>query len=102
MHGNGSHPPGPQGLLYLRRHPEAFLKLARKYGDLVYFKIGPREILLVSHPDLIEPILRDHYTHSEKDRGPQRGSTAFGYGILTSEGGDHRAQKHVFSRIFAR
>jgi cytochrome P450 len=95
-------PPGPGRLLFLRRHPETFLKLARKYGDLIHFRIGPREIFLVSRPDLFEPMFREYYAHSEKDWGPRRGSTIFGNGLLTSEGGDHRSQRHVFARIFAR
>lgn len=95
-------PSRPRPLLFVRRHPETFLAMARKHGDVVYFKVGPREVVLVSRPDLIEPVLRDHYAHSVKDWGPQRGSTAFGNGLLTSEGADHRAQKVDFSRIFAR
>lgn len=86
----------------MRRHPDTFLKLARKYGDLVWFRVGPREVFLVSRPDLIAQMFRDSYTHFEKDWGPRRGATPLGNGLLTSEGGDHRAQRADFSRIFAR
>jgi cytochrome P450 len=102
MQGNPNRPPGPRAVLLLRRHPETFLKLARKYGDVVYFTVGPREVLLVSRPDLVESIHRQHYAHSQRDWGPQRGSTAFGNGLFTAEGDDHRAQRQVFSRLFAR
>ena len=100
--------PGPRGLLndsrllFLRRDPETFLRLARRYGDLVYFKIGSREVFLVSHPTQIEKILLEHYSHFEKDWGPRRGHSTLGNGLVTSEGGDHRAQRQKASSMFAR
>ena len=100
--------PGPHGwggrnrLLFLRRDPVTFLELARKYGDLVYFRIGTRDVYLVSHPALIEQVFRDHYTHFEKDWGPRRGSSVFRNGLLTSEGGEHRAQRQQMSALFSR
>ena len=95
-------PPGPRRVFFVRRHPETFLKLARTYGDLVHFRVGPREVFLVSRPDLIQQMFRDSYSHFEKDWGPRRGASPLGNGLLTSEGGDHRAQRMDFSRIFAR
>jgi cytochrome P450 len=89
-------------VLFMRRHPETFLKLARKYGDIVSFEVGKREIFLVSRPDLIARIFRDSYTHFEKDWGPRRGTSVFGNGILTSEGDEHRRQRMDFSKVFAR
>ena len=86
----------------MRRHPDTFLKLARKYGDVVYFRVGSREVFLVSRPDLVQQMFRDSYSHFEKDWGPRRGASALGNGLLTSEGSDHRAQRNEFSRIFAR
>ena len=98
----GLQPPGPRRVVFMRRHPQTFLKLARKYGDVVRWRIGPREIWLVSRPDLVAQIFRDSYTHFEKDWGPRRGSPMFGNGLLTSEREEHRAQRRDFSRIFAR
>lgn len=102
-----NHPPGPRlagtpNALFVRRRPETFLALARKYGDLVYFKVGPRDIYLVSRPDLIERIFRDHYTHFEKDWGPRRGHSVMREGLVTSEGSVHRGQRLDYSRVFAR
>ncbi|HEX8618876.1 MAG TPA: cytochrome P450 [Thermoanaerobaculia bacterium] len=98
----GQRPPGPGRVWFMRRHPETFLKLARKFGDVVYFEVGAREIFLVSRPDLITRIFRDSYTHFDKDWGPRRGASVFGNGLLTSEGDEHRRQRMDFSRIFAR
>lgn len=95
-------PPGPRRLLFLYRHPDTFHALARKYGDIVRFKVGPRETFLVSRPDLIQQTFRDTYSHFERDWGPRRGTSSLGNGLLTSEGADHRAQRIDFSRIFTR
>lgn len=96
------HAPGPGLLFFVRRHPETFLKLARRHGDVVFFRVGPRPIVLVSRPDLIAQMFRDSYSHFEKDWGPRRGASPLGNGLLTSEGAEHRAQRMDFARIFAR
>jgi cytochrome P450 len=95
-------PPGPRGLLFLRRHPGKFLAIARQYGDVVHFRIGPREVYFVSDPNHAGAILRGHYAHFTKDWGPVRGSSAFRNGLLTSEGSDHRMQRQQLSAMFAR
>lgn len=100
--GGAQRPPGPGRVLLVRRHPETFVKLASRYGDIVHFQVGSRENVLVSRPDLIARIFRDSYTHFEKDWGPRRGASVFGNGLLTSEGDEHRRQRVDFSRIFAR
>jgi cytochrome P450 len=89
-------------LLWLRRHPRAFLSLARRQGDFVPFTIGNRRIVLLSHPALIERVLEAPYGSFEKDWGPRRGASIFGNGLLTSEGPEHRAQRLPFSALFAR
>ncbi len=102
------HPPGPRGLfggqslLLLRREPWTFQKLARRYGDIVYFRIGVRDIFLVSRPSLIRKILLDHYASFEKDWGPRKGSLVFGDALLTSEGAEHKAQRQELARVFGR
>ncbi len=98
--------PGPRGLLtsgllFLRRDPATFLSLARKYGDFFRFKVVPREVFVVSDPRQIERIFNDHYEHFEKDWGPRRGAWTFGNGLLTSEGGEHRARRQQASAFFA-
>jgi cytochrome P450 len=95
-------PPGPRRMLFLRRHPETFLALAREYGDVVYFRIGAREVYFVSDPRHAEAMFRGYYAHFTKDWGPVRGASAFKNGLLTSEGSDHRLQRQKLSAMFAR
>ena len=87
------YPPGPKlsrldgfMLATRRRDPLAFLmKLARDYGDIVHFEIGPRHVFLLNHPDYIRDALNAHYQYFLK--GPPRRQTRhfLGEGLVTSE-----------------
>ncbi|MGH7232773.1 MAG: cytochrome P450, partial [Nitrospiraceae bacterium] len=45
-------------LVEFRRRPlETMAAWQRQYGDLVRFKLGPRTLYLLSHPDLAEEVL---------------------------------------------
>lgn len=102
-------PPGPSGvlgtrhLMLLRRRPESFLRLARKYGDIAYFRIGHRDVVLVSRLDWISEILGPRTAQPvERDWGPRRGTSGFGNGLLTSEGAHHREQRRNIAAMFSR
>ena len=95
-------PPGPRPILFLRHQPDVFLRMARKYGDVLAFTIRRRPVFLVSRPDLVAQVLRDHDTKFVKEWGPRRGHPVLADGLLTSEGSDHRAQRQYFSRSFTR
>ena len=58
------YPPGPKrklpGSIFLaiRRDPLGFLnQLARDYGDIVHFKVGPQRIFLLNQPDAIKDVV---------------------------------------------
>jgi hypothetical protein len=58
-------PPGPRGVPILgmlpaiRRNPTAvFMKAARRYGEVSFFKIGPRRGFLITNPSDIKHVLR--------------------------------------------
>ena len=50
--------PDPHSSLFdFRRDMPGFLaKIAKKYGDIVYFKLGPQKAFLLNHPDFINGI----------------------------------------------
>jgi cytochrome P450 len=95
-------PPGPRRILFLRHQPDVFLRMARKYGDVMTFTTRRRPVFLVSRPDLVAQVLRDHDTKFVKEWGPRRGHPVLADGLLTSEGSDHRAQRQYFTRSFSR
>lgn len=102
-------PPGPRQfipgahLLTLRRNPINFLmKLAREYGDLVYFKLGPQPVFLVNHPNYIRDVLVTHNGQFMKGEGLQRAKRLLGEGLLTSEGEFHLRQRRLAQPAFHR
>lgn len=102
-------PPGPKGapivgtLFELRRNPVAFLtRIAREYGDIVYFKLGTQPVFLVNDPELIKDILVTNSKNFIKSRGLQMAKAILGEGLLTSEGEFHRRQRRLAQPAFHR
>jgi len=102
-------PPGPKNppvlghLREFRAHPIQFLmKLAREYGDLVYFRVASQHIYLVNHPDLVREILVTNQANFTKSRALQRARVLLGEGLLTSEGRFHLRQRRLVQPAFHR
>ncbi len=103
------HPPGPKGLvpglqfLPFRRDPLAFLtNLARDYGDIAQFRMGPQRTFFLNHPDLIKDVLVTRFDAFHKGRALQRAKRLLGEGLLTSEGAHHRRQRRLAQPAFHR
>ena len=101
------HPPGPTrriplaGLLAYRRGPLPFFEnLARQYGDISYFKLGPQEAFFLNHPDLIKDVLVTNSQNFMKGLALQRAKRLLGTGLLTSEGEFHRRQRRLAQPAF--
>ncbi len=102
-------PPGPKprpllGLFReFRRQPADFLeRAARQYGDLVFLPLGPQNIYLASHPDLIQEILVARQSQFKKSRMLERARVLLGQGLLTSEGKMHLRQRRLVQPAFHR
>ena len=102
-------PPGPKrglpftSLFTYRRGPLAYLEnLAKQYGDLVRFKIGPQEAFFLNHPDLIKEVLVTSNQNFMKGLVLQRAKRLLGEGLLTSEGEFHRRQRRLAQPAFHR
>jgi cytochrome P450 len=100
-------PPGPKGLpvvghlFAFRRDPIGLLqRLARDYGDLVYFRVGPQDVFLLNHPESIQNVLVTHQRNFMKGRGLERAKVFLGEGLLTSEGEFHRRQRRLAQPAF--
>src|SRR5689334_14829419 len=86
-------PPGPRGRLLagnlreFARDRLGFLEeCARTYGDLVSIRLGPKRILIVNHPDLVEEVLVTKNRHFIKHFALKMTRSTLGNGLLTSEG----------------
>lgn len=90
--------PGPKGLPFIgsifsiRKDPlHFFLEVQKKYGDVVYLKLGFFNVYLVSHPEGIKHVLQDHRQNYHKSLLYDRMKPVLGEGLLTSE--DHLWQR---------
>lgn len=101
--------PGPKslwpggGMLPFRRDPLGFLtRLAREYGDVSQFRIGPIKMFLLNHPDYVRDVLVVNHEKFMKGRALQRSKRLLGEGLLTSEGEHHRRQRRLAQPAFHR
>src|ERR1700756_1556021 len=95
-------PPGPKSVIpfrYLRtlqRDPIPFFaRVASEYGDAAQFFVGPQQIFLFNHPDLIRELLLTQHRAFHKSRVLQRSKVIFGEGLLTSEEELHLRQRRL-------
>ncbi len=86
-----------------RKNAPVFLQsLARDYGDLVHYRLGPQDVYLVSKPEWIKDILVTNQTNFTKSRFLERAKILLGEGLLTSEGEFHRRQRRLVQPAFHR
>src|SRR5215472_8722826 len=79
-----------------------FQHLAEAYGDIAHYKIGWNHILFLNHPDYIREILVVQNDNFIKERTVQRTKMLLGEGMITSEGEQHRMQRHAAQPAFHR
>ncbi len=102
--------PTVQGLPFLRnavpflRAPLRFLCHVREeYGDVARIGLGPIEMTLVSHPDLVEDVLLTRSKLFTKDRFlREQLRPVLGQGLLSSDGDFWRRQRRLAQPAFHR
>src|SRR3712207_6641008 len=101
--------PGPRTLwpggavFKFRRDPLNFLaRLAREYGDVVRFRVGPQTAFFLNHPDYVRDVLVTHHERFHKGRALKRAKRLLGEGLLTSEEEFHRRQRRLAQPAFHR
>jgi cytochrome P450 len=102
-------PPGPgrgipgRTLLAFRGDPLAFLtRVHRRHGDVALFRIGPRRMYLLGHPDHVQDVLVTRHRNFIKSLALQRSRALLGEGLLTSEGELHLRQRRMAQPAFLR
>ncbi|WP_295823306.1 cytochrome P450 [uncultured Deinococcus sp.] len=102
-------PPGPRSrsplgqARVLRADPLGYMRHLRvAYGDVLSFRVGPREILLVSDPAAAREVLVDKAASFRKGRGIQKMRDFLGSGLLTAEGAEWRTHRRLMQPAFHR
>jgi cytochrome P450 len=97
--------PGPQGLpgigvinRFLEDPTNFMLQITRRYGNLVRMKLGPRNILLATHPDMVRHVIVDNVRNYTKRYG-QIGDL-LGEGLVTSNGSTWLQQRRLMQPAF--
>jgi cytochrome P450 len=91
-------------LLEFRRDNLAFYaRCAREYGDVVSFRLGPRRVVQLNRPDLVEYVLVTGNRHFNKNFFALRHlHRVLGNGLITSEGGHWLRQRRLAQPAFRR
>ena len=102
-------PPGPKGTLiggnirqFRDRLLDFLLQVARDYGPLTSFRVGPRRIFLASASDLIEQVLITDARHYTKHFGARAFKPVLGDGLVTSEGEFWHRQRKLIQPLFLK
>jgi len=102
-------PPGPKPHFLIGNMPLAsrdplstFLKWAREYGDIFYYRAAWLPVYFLNHPDLIESVLVRNPANFQKDRVIRNSRWFFGNGLLTSEGDFWLRQRRLSQPAFHR
>jgi cytochrome P450 len=92
-----------QFIVEIARNPLAMmLSMQREHGDIAHWRIGPQNLYLFSHPDLIRDVLVTNQKNFHKSRGLERAKRLLGNGLLTSEGEFHLRQRRLAQPAFHR
>jgi cytochrome P450 len=99
--------PGPRGrrllgsLLEVRRDRLSFVTQAtREYGDLICFRMGPKRLYLLNHPNYAKHVLSDNIANYRKGLGLAESEPLLGQGLLTSEGDLWASQRRLLQTAF--
>jgi cytochrome P450 len=87
----------------VRRDPAGvFLDAARRFGDVSYFRIGPRRGFLITNPADVRHVLQDNARNYHKSPLYQKLRMSIGNGLLTSEDGFWLRQRRIAQPAFHR
>jgi cytochrome P450 len=87
----------------VRRDPTGvFLRAARRFGDVVFFRIGPRRGYLITNPDDVRHVLQDNARNYRKSPLYEKLRLSLGDGLLTSEGEFWLRQRRIAQPAFHR
>jgi cytochrome P450 len=78
------------------------LAAQRAHGDVLRFEIGPKKILVVTHPDDVEHIVYERWQSYGQGSGMEETKALLGDGLLTSSGALWRRQRSLAQPAFRK
>ena len=75
---------------------------AQEYGDVVWARFGPRTVVFLNHPDLVEEVLVNQNRKFIKHYRLRDATRTLGQGLLISEGEFWRGQRKLAQPAFHR
>ena len=105
-----THPPGPRAhglfgsLPLMRRDPIGLLNSSvREFGEVVYFRMAHRRVVVLADPVHVRHVLQDNYTNYSKNTPGFRAIRNFlADGLLTNEGDAWLRQRRIAQPAFHR
>src|SRR4051795_8646702 len=79
-----------------------FFHLAKEYGDISHYKLGPKHIIFLNHPEYIREVMVVQHSNFVKERTQRRAKLLLGEGMITADGQTHRKQRQVAQPSFHR
>jgi cytochrome P450 len=79
-----------------------FEHLAREFGTIAHYKLGPSHIVFVNDPALIREVLVVQHDNFVKERTQRRTKMLLGEGMITAEGAKHRTERRAAQPAFHR
>jgi cytochrome P450 len=105
--GSAPLPPGPRGLPLIGsgvafwRDPIGFFERgAARFGDVVRYRFGPRQVVVLRNPEHVRAVLVTQQQHFIKGGAEGWFKTFAGQGLFTSEGDLHRRHRRLAQPAF--
>ncbi|WP_280274925.1 cytochrome P450 [Nocardia wallacei] len=86
----------------LRTDPLGLFASLRAHGDIVQIRIGPQRVFVVTSTELTHELFAAKYRSFDKGVAVENFRDVFGYGLLSSEGEQHRRHRLLLQPAFHR
>jgi cytochrome P450 len=102
-------PPGPKSfwelikmIIQRQKNPiKLYEKIFKKYGDVVFFKLGSFRFLMINNAVATQQVLQTDAQHYTKSSFYERFKVIFGNGLLVSDGALWKKQRRLIAGSFS-